>query len=152
MSSRFTDETGREWKLRLTVGAVADVKRETGVNLALTAKDNDWVELLFGEDRGRFVSVLWVLCDEQATAINVGPEDFAHLFDAATLEAAGVALANAIVDFFPRSRIAAAIRERLPALLEEADRKAVEAIKKATSTPSVSPTSVPESAGSTPAG
>jgi len=150
-SSTFRDHTGQDWHLRLTYGLACDVKRETGVNLTLVSQDTGWVEILFGEP-GRLVGVLWVLCAEQAGRLNVTAEQFGHRFDGPTLEAAGEALAGAIADFFPRSRIARAIREGLPKVLAEADRKAVEAIDRHVSTASNSAGTAPESSGSIPAG
>lgn len=149
--SGFVDRDGWQWKLILTVGNVADVKRETGVNLAIASQDMKWVELLFG-DPAKLVSVLWVLCEEQAKANKLEPEAFAHVFDGATLEAAGNALAFAIADFFPRSRIASAIREGFETVLREAENRGIEAINRSLSTALNSPTNSPESAESIPTG
>jgi hypothetical protein len=148
MPAVFKDFIAQEWMLRLTVGDVADVARETGVNLALAGKDADWVELLFGQPE-RLVSVLWCLCETQAKGLGLSPEDFARRFDGATLEAAGNALAEAISGFFPRSRIATAIREGLPKVMAAADLKAVREIDRIIadlSMDSNSPTSAPASA------
>lgn len=150
--SSFKDNTGREWKLRLTVGVVTDVKRETGVDLGkVTQADTAWITFLFG-DPGRLVAVLWVLCEKQATAVGVTPEDFGHLFDGTTLEAAGEAFAGAIADFFPRSRIAKAIRESLGKILAATDEKAVAELTAMTSTYCNSASRSQESAGSIPPG
>lgn len=151
MSCRFTDHTGQEWKLHLTYGAAMDVQRETQVNLALTSKDSNWADLLFG-DNGRLVSVLWVLCEEQAKELGVTPEKFGYRFDGPTLEAAGNALAHAIAGFFPRSKIAEAIGVGLPKLMAEADRKAIEQINRNISTACDSAGSSPELPESTPPG
>lgn len=131
--SEFTDCEKRTWKLSLTMGSVNAVKRETGVNLALASKTADWVDVLFG-DPERIVSVLWVLCEPQAKEAGVDAESFGYGFDGPTLEAAGMALAAAIADFFPRSRIAQAIREGLPKVMDAADQRAVEAIQRNIST------------------
>ena len=150
-SCRFTDHTGQEWTLHLTYGAAMAVQRETKINLAVTSRSAEWVELLFG-DPGQLVGVLWVLCEDQAKTLGISPEQFGHRFDGPTLEAAGVALANAIASFFPRSRIAEAIRTGLPKVLEEADRKAVEKINESLTTVSNSVASSPASAESIPLG
>lgn len=144
----FTDTGGTAWKLVLTVGSVADVKRDTGVNLALTAKDAGWVEAIFGTE-GKLAEILWVLCADQAAAVGVTPERFPHRLDGLTLEAAGDALAEAIADFFPRSRIAKALRGNLSRALKTAEDKAIEALA---ATGSPSPTSAPASPASIPAG
>lgn len=142
----FKDTAGNEWRLVLTVGSVADVLRDTGVNLALTAKGATWVEAIFGAD-GKLASVLWVLCERQAKERGVEPDAFPYLLDGGTLEAAGMALADAVADFFPRSRIAKALRVKLAQAMTEADDRAVAAL-----TDSPSPTNSPESAESIPAG
>lgn len=144
--SSFTDCKGRAWKLTLTMGSVAAVKRETNVNLALASKTADWVDVLFGEPE-RLVSILWILCEEQAKGAGIEAEEFGYGFDGPTLEAAGMALATAIADFFPRSRIAQAIREGLPKVMDAADRKAVESIQRNISTVYSSGTNSRESSG-----
>lgn len=150
--SSFRDQSGREWKLRLTVGAVTDVKREAGVDLGkVTLSDTAWIQFLFG-DPARLVSVLWVLCEKQAQAEGVSPEQFGHLFDGATLEAAGEAFAGAIADFFPRSRIAKAIRESLGKILAATDEKAIAELNAMTTTYCNSAGNSPGSSGSIPAG
>lgn len=147
----FRDEQGREWKVRLTVGSVAEVLRETKVNLALAAKDSAWVDAIFG-DPGKLVEILWALCGPQAKGHGVAtPEEFAGLFDGATLEQAGSALAEGVADFFPRSRIAKALRETWAKTITAAEDKVIERLA-ATSTASPSPTNSPGSSGSIPAG
>ena len=124
MKASFTDPDGREWKLRLTVGAVEEVKRETGVELG-DENDSKWLELLFGR-RSTLVEVLAVLCEKQMKESSVTPEDFGHLFDGATISAAGDALAAAVADFFPRARISKALRENLEKILAAGEDKAIE--------------------------
>lgn len=152
MTPNFRDPDNREWKLRLTVGGVADVKRDTGVDIgSITQSDTKWIEFLFG-DSARLVQVLWVLCEPQATKAGISPEQFGHLFDGPTLEAAGMALAGAIADFFPRSRVAQAIRQSLTKILDAADRKMVAMLEEKSSTFSEPVTNSPGSAESIPAG
>lgn len=147
--AKFTDHTGAEWGLRLTVGSVADVKRETGVNLALVSKDTSWVDAIFG-DPAKLVEILYVLCGDQCKAAGVSPEEFGHRFDGPTLEAAGDSLAQAIADFFPRSAVARAVGAGLTKLLTAMDAKAVAEIERRISTACSSPSSAPESPGSIP--
>jgi hypothetical protein len=146
--AQFQDLNGTEWALRITVGSVADVKRETGINLAIASKDTSWVEGIFGAD-GKIAQVLWVLCEKQAKERTLGPEDFAHLLDGETLDRAGGALAESIADFFPRSKVAQALKRKFGQMLEESDRKAVAAIE-GLSTDSPKPTAAPGSAPSIP--
>lgn len=147
--SRFTDYKGRQWDLHLTAGNVAAAKRETGVNLGMVSESNEWAEMLFGPHE-RFVALLFVLCKDQATAQNISPDEFLCGFDGPALEAAGNALIEAIALFFPRSRIAAALRDGMQKMLDEADRQAVEKINQTVSTACEPATNSPESAASTP--
>lgn len=123
--AKFLDHTGHEWRVLLTYGSAKRVKEATGVNLALAGQGAvEWVDALFG-DPGALVGVLWELCAEQAQRANVTPEQFGERFDGATLDAAGNALLEAVADFFPRSRIAQALREKLPQVIAKAEAEAV---------------------------
>lgn len=147
----FVDPNGCEWKLRLTVGALRDAKAQ-GVDLSkATATDAGWADLLAGDPED-LVKLLWVLCEAQAAARGVTPEAFGHLFDGATLEAAGVALAGAIADFFPRSAVARAVKAGLPKILAAADEQAVEEFNRRISIFCNSASSAPGSSALTPAG
>lgn len=145
----FRDTDGTEWKLVLTVGLAADVKRETGVNLAYLSKDARWVSTIFDTD-GKLAEILWVMCEKQALERGVTPEQFPYLLDGRVLEEAGAGLAQSIADFFPNSRIAKALREGWAKTVTEMEDKVIAAIA-ATSTASPSPTSAPESSESIPA-
>ena len=152
MTSAFKDEKDRDWKLRLTVGLVAMVQRETGVDIgSVTKSDTAWVHFLFG-DSAKLVEVLWVLCEKRASEIGVTPEEFGELFDGRTLEAAGKALAGAIADFFPRSRVAAAIGASLEQMLDATDELMVTQVTKQAEAYSKSATSSPASSESIPEG
>lgn len=144
------DYTGHEWRLLVTYGSAKRVKEETGVNLALAgAGATEWVDALF-TDPGKLVGVLWELCAEQARAANVTAEQFGERFDGPTLDGAGNALMEAVADFFPRSRIAQAIREKLPQVVAKAETEAIARLEQLTASNSVSP--LPESSALTPEG
>lgn len=149
----FTDYTGAEWKLRLTYTSADQVKRETGVNLTVTAKDSNWSEVIFG-DPGRLVGVLWVLCEAQAKERGLTPEQFGERFDGPTLEAAGDALCEGIADFFPRSRIAKALRANLTKVVTAAEDRAIAKLEHevAKLMDSSSAANSPESSGAAPTG
>jgi len=137
--AKFLDHTGHEWRVLLTYGSAKRVKDVTGVNLALAGQGAiEWVDTLFG-DPGALVGVLWELCAEQAQRANVTPEQFGERFDGATLDGAGNALLEAVADFFPRSRIAQALREKLPQVIEKAEREAVAKLDALTASNSASP-------------
>lgn len=138
----FKDRENNEWELTLTYGSASAVKGATGVNLAAVSKSADWVDLLFS-DPENLVKVLWVMVADQAEKKGVTAERFGYGFDGPALERAGAALGEAIADFFPRSRIAKAIREGLPKVLAAADEKAVKEIEKALLTASSSVSNSP---------
>lgn len=120
--SAFFDCKGRDWTLRLTVGVLADVRTHAGIDLGKAIRSEQSLsDLLFG-DPSDLVKVLWVLVSKKAEERQVTPEEFAHGFDGPALEQATEALLQAIADFFPRSRVAAALKTGLAAALEKMDR------------------------------
>ncbi len=149
--AKFSDKKGHEWQLTLDVGLVQEVKDETGVNLSIVAKDLSWIDALF-EDGGRLVSVLHVLLSEQIQALNLSPKDFAKRFDGPTLEKAGEALLHAVCDFFPRSRIAQALRANISKAMATAEDKVIAKMGETALTALNSATSSPESSALTPEG
>ena len=141
MPAKFKDRLGREWELCLTV---ADLKtlREVGFDLSkATGSADGLVELLFG-DPERLVAACCILAH---TPDSVSGDDFAAGFDGPTLEAAGLAVVEAVVDFFPRSAVAKWMKERLTQGMAEFD---AELIRKLSS---VSAGSLPGTPASTPA-
>jgi len=86
---------------------------------------------------------------------SISPRDFARRFTGEVLDAAGFALAGAIADFFPRSRIAQALRENLPKLWKKAEDQMIKKIEKMVNDPFPdlpSPTNSPASSESPPPG
>lgn len=129
--TRFKDFLGREWSLRLTVGALGQVRRETGADLGQAMRsDQALADLLFG-DPATLVSVLWVLVADQAREVT--PESFANGFDGPALERATEALLAAVADFFPRSKVGAALRASLGRTLERMDQAVIERLAQASS-------------------
>lgn len=150
LKPEFTDAENRTWKLRITFGLAERIKAETGVELG-DEKNTAWLSLLFG-DRGTLVSVLWMIVEKQAKELGVTPEEFAEGFDGATLCAAGDALACSVADFFPRSRIARAIRTNLSRILAAGEERAIAAMGAVGLASSPSATTSPESSESIPPG
>lgn len=150
---------GRDWQLRLTAGALADVREDAGVPLGeLLAPDKakDLAELVFGHDAERVVRVLWVLCEEQAQAAGVTDRQFGRLFDRDTLDAARQALAVAVTGFYQSRKVTEVMARNLPAILAKADEIQAAELEKRTAaflsgTSSGSAGNSPGSSGSTPA-
>jgi hypothetical protein len=147
----FRDADNREWKLRLTVGLLGDVKRDADVDLGAAIKTPQSMAEILYADPANLVRVLWVMVEKQAREAGVTPEEFGHAFDGEAIERAGEALLEAVADFFPRSAIARKIRSELPKLLEAADREMIAKLEAVTnSTSSGSGGNSGESSGSTP--
>lgn len=124
----FTDRHGTEWRLPgLTLGDFPRFRAE-GVDLnAVLRTPAGMADLLFGDPErlGRFA---WLLCETEAAGRGVCPDQFAGGFDGPALERLGEAVAELLADFFPRSRVAAAIKGNLRASLAEIDAKMIAAV------------------------
>lgn len=147
----FVDKASGCWPFELDFGLLADVKREAGVDLAAAmASPERLFAVAFGEP-GAIVATLWVLCDPAARGVT--PEAWARLFNGAALESAATALVEAVVDFSPRSGVAAAVRNRLPEILGRMDAAAIAAIDRALSSGGTGSPGPPASTpGGTPSG
>lgn len=132
-SSKFVDVNGVEWTLRLTVGMLADIKREAKFDLGEALKSETALAGLFEISPGKLVELLWVMCETQAIAKGVSPQQFGYSFDGATVGAATEALLMAIADFFPRAKVARAIRANLPELLDKMDTHIIQQMTNKTS-------------------
>lgn len=127
----FTDNKGRAWEVRLTLGLLTEVREQAGVKLGEVLRtEQGLADFVFG-DVETLGKVLWVLCREQAERQGVTPEDFAHGFGGDTIEKAVEAVLGSVADFFPRSKIGAAIRKNLALVLAKADERGVAALEKA---------------------
>lgn len=128
ISDTFTDAAGRRWRCRVTLGVLESVRRETGIHLGRVMQDqNALTDLLFG-DPERFGRLVWCLCEADAKAADVTPEDFYAHFDGSTLQAAGEAVLAGVADFFPRSKIGARIKADMGRLLADVDARGVAAM------------------------
>lgn len=102
-SASFTDRAGNEWTLAFTIGNARSIKQKLKLDFA-----NVWDGVALkaiGTDQDKLVSVLWMLCQEQASERSLTEEKFLDLFTGSVIEAAGLALEEAIVLFCqPASR------------------------------------------------
>lgn len=109
------------WDLRLNVGLIEDIKEKTEVDLdLLIQKPEEFSQLLMVQPR-KLVELLWVICEEQAVKQSITPKEFGRMFDRDTLDSAGNALIESILDFYPRSSAGRAIRKNLPRILKQMD-------------------------------
>jgi hypothetical protein len=120
----WTDAAGREYRIRLTIGLIGRVRRDTGINLgeALAGK---LAEILFG-DPERIAQVLFAI--SQPVSGQVAPDEFAEALDGAAVELATGAMLAAVADFFRQPRTAEAARGHLKKAMERIDEATVNAL------------------------
>lgn len=144
--ARFTDCEGREWELRITRGHLAKL-REAGFDLNAAAKDPAAFSAL--DDPETFGRVLWVLCERQAAARDLTPEEFAGGLDGPASFSALDALEAAYLDFSFRPAVAASLKAKLPGERVRLEREAVERLGPILSGSNASAASSPGSPGLT---
>jgi hypothetical protein len=127
----FTDRTGTPWDFSLTVGHLAPLK-VLGLDLGKAVRSQDAFASLFDIEPETLVDALYLLCEVESASL--APVDFARRFDGPAIERATEALALAVIDFFPRQKIAQALRGNLQKALSRMDREVVEKIERMTST------------------
>lgn len=100
----FKDSTGHQWTVEINVNARKKVLADTSVNGVggvdlFAAIDGAFQQQV--QDPAKLVAVLYSLCETQAAAAGITPEQFAARFVGDSIEDASGALMRAIVDFFP---------------------------------------------------
>lgn len=113
--AEFTDESGRQWQLRIDVNTIRRVRQETGYDLAVMFSAEGLDKLL--ADVVCLVDVLESLCRGQIETRKLTAEDFAAGLYGAAIESAVNALVEAGIDFLPPAR-QAAVRQMWAKLLE----------------------------------
>lgn len=123
----FSDNTGRLWKLTISVGSVKRCRAELNVDLL----DKEIFQEL-AADTIRLVDVIWLLVDKTGHP-DVTDEQFADALGGDTIESAVDAFAEALFDFFPLSRrtLERAIYRRLKAMQAELMTKAATTVQTA---------------------
>jgi len=127
-TARFTDATGRDWLVEITVDTVRQVRKELDVDL-MQAAGGDVLERL-AADPVELVDVLFVICRDQAEERGLSDVDFGRSLAGDAIEAATDALIDSIVAFFPprlRKHLEA-IRERQTETLAALDKQVTEKV------------------------
>lgn len=97
----FKDNNGLEWRVRLDVAAVKDVRAELGVNLMdLPEPGGELLGRLTG-DPVLLVDVLYVICRSQADGRSIMDEQFGRGMSGDALRYAGEALLEEMMEFLP---------------------------------------------------
>lgn len=124
----FVDSAGRQWTVRVDVGAVKRVRAALGVDLMQVAekrtadgREPGVLERL-ASDPVLLVDVIYVLCEEQAKRSGVSDEEFGRAMLGDALDGAVKAMLGAVVDFFPNPRERAALKRVLTAAETEAEK------------------------------
>lgn len=139
---KFKDNTGHEWGINLTIGAMFRIKRESRFDLLEPRKNDLAVEL--ETDFVQFWEALWHIVSPQAAADGVSAEEFGERMGPESLIAASDEFFAEWIDFFRqlrrpeeetslahllhlRHRALNAVRKKaekeLPAMSEEFDKK-----------------------------
>lgn len=113
----WTDAAGREYRIRLTIGLIGRVRRDTGINLG-EALGSKFSEILFG-DPEKIAQLLFAV--SQPTNATVTPDEFAESLDGPAVEFATGALLAAVADFFRQPRTADAARGHLKKTMDRID-------------------------------
>ncbi|QEL14945.1 hypothetical protein [Limnoglobus roseus] len=95
----FKDSTGRDWPVTINLGTLLAC-RSAGFDLP--TKLGDLTKLADTlADPPEFLRLLVLLCDPAKATPPVPVEDFPHRLDGDAMHAAGIAVAEAAIDFFP---------------------------------------------------
>jgi hypothetical protein len=101
----FTDDAGRQWDVRITIGVCRRVAERLGVYLMQAG--GDLADRLM-DDAALVADVLWAILEAQAVERKVTREAFDEALTGRTLGAAQNALWEALLDFIPPARRAEA--------------------------------------------
>lgn len=131
----FIDSAGRNWTVRVDVGAVKRVRTVLGIDLMQVGEKRTsdgrkpGVLERLSSDPVLLVDVIYVLCEEQAKRLGVSDEEFGRAMLGDALDGAVKAMLGAVVDFFPNPRERAALKRVLTAaeMAAERERDEVEA-------------------------
>jgi len=98
---KFSDRTGREWLVDVTVATIQDARKTLGVDLIDAAGE---VLARLQSDPVLLVDVLYVVCRDQAGAEGVSDDAFGRLMAGDVIDEATTALLEAMLNFFPKLR------------------------------------------------
>ena len=119
----FKDKTGDEWSLEITVKTAMDAKAQLGVDISSL---NEELLTRLSEDAELLGSLLFLTCEKQIDHRGLDADTFFERFDGDTVEQAGNAWFEALIDFFPQQRREAlrTMKDRLDGLDERLASKA----------------------------
>jgi hypothetical protein len=98
----YTDKFGRDWRLEFTYGNAKRIKSELKLDF-VNAHNGKALEAITSDD-DLLCTVLWMLCEEQATEAGVSNQQWADGIDGDTMGKAIVAVEIAVLNFTPPAR------------------------------------------------
>ncbi len=119
----FTDKTGKEWDVSLSIGALKRIKSFLGIDLLDPVQIEKFQENM-ASDPSAIAELIFAVVKRQADARGIIADDFYDALDTEALLAAAHALTDALVDFIPspqRPTLRAKIAEDLKKLEEDGD-------------------------------
>lgn len=117
---KFTDQGGREWTVKLDVGGVRDVRDNTGVLLTTLCDEGFKLLADLYKDPVLLADIVWLLVQEQATAIHMDVSEFCEGFWGDTVGQARDAVVEATVDFFDDPETRSSVRQQIAKLMKVA--------------------------------
>lgn len=127
----FTDGEGATWQVRLTVGHLAALRADFGLDPNKMVRSDEEFAKLFDLDPEKLVGALYLICEAQIEKAGLSPAQWAGRFDAETVQAGTVAFGDAVLDFFPRRKIAQSLQKNFHKALERLDEETVRKIETA---------------------
>jgi hypothetical protein len=112
----FKDNSGREWKLSLTIGSAIKVKDNLQVDLLQPEVGDPPVLTKLGVDELLLAQVIAIMLEGQFELHNVDRDDIYETFDGPTLARAHEAFYKELIDFFQsrgRQDRATAVRKQM---------------------------------------
>jgi len=110
--NQFTDTMGRKWPIKMTVGKVRQVRDRLGVDITDAIDPTKNVVDQIANDPVLMFDIIYLCVQEKMEQENIEAQSLADAISGDTIEEASVALINAIIDFFPKSKTEV-IRESL---------------------------------------
>lgn len=104
----FKDRLGREWTIEIDFSTAIMLKKshlQFDVQVALDPESDEFRNI--ASDLFYRGQLIWLLCEQQAEAAGITPEDFPKGFDGDVLDRAFDSLVLEIIDFFPERKRAA---------------------------------------------
>jgi len=127
----FKDNNGRDWSVRIDLGAIRRIKDQTGVNLAVldSVFDSEIIQKLFLDQLFQGELLYAILQPGEKFSSIFALDNWLAEIDGTPMEQAGKALREALSDFIQRGQAQAG--KALKKLLQDGETKIVESITKA---------------------